>query len=319
MFWIDGSDKTTSGQDWTNRVFKYDGFKNPEVSEFRLNVANCGKEFPSYKISFANEKNPEQLFLSAKVEKHEACWGEPGVSQIEQIVVTINREKLANSSNKKDSLIFEAKDGHGAGIKVFVEIDAAVVELDYPVGTFVQTEDYISIEAEHFVKTSSLEDEKSGVVNGHFEVLEGYGKTLGAVKAYPLINSYDKGKKAPYVEYKFVPKSSGTKVFDFYINPSNPAYKSCGVEFIAEINGEKVSVVAAKKGFTVGDNQYEWGNDITNNIRICTIAADCCDGMNTLRVYPVTPNVVLEKIVIYDAGKEMPKSYLGAPESFRIK
>ena len=55
-------------------------------------------------------------------------------------------------------------------------------------------------------------------------------------------------------------------MFDFYINPSNPAYKSCGVEFIAEINGEKVSVVAAKKGFTVGDNQYEWGNDITNNI-----------------------------------------------------
>ena len=80
-----------------------------------------------------------------------------------------------------------------------------------------------------------------------------------------------------------------------------------------------MSVVAAKKGFTVGDNQYEWGNDITNNIRICTIAADCCDGMNTLRVYPVTPNVVLEKTVIYDAGKEMPKSYLGAPESFRIK
>lgn len=318
LFWIDGNEKNTSGQDWTNRVLKYDGFKNPEISEFRLNVANCGKEFPAYKISFANEKNPGELFLSAKIEKHEACWGEPNVSQIEQIVVTVDREKLAKSSVKKDTLIFDAKDGRGAGIKVFVEIDASAVEMDYPVGTFVQTEDYISIEAEHFVKTSSLEEEKTGVVNGHFEVLEGYGKTLGAVKAYPLINSYDEGKKAPYVEYKFVPKSAGTKVFDFYINPSNPAYKSCGVEFIAEVNGEKMTVVAAKKGFTVGDNQYTWGNDITNNIRICTIAACCCDGMNTLRIYPVTPNVVLEKIVIYDAGDEMPKSYLGAPESFRI-
>ena len=121
----------------------------------------------------------------------------------------------------------------------------------------------------------------------------------------------------PEIEVHHIP--SGTKVFDFYINPSNPAYKSCGVEFIAEINGEKMTVVAAKKGFTVGDNQYTWGNDITNNIRICTVASGCSDGINTLRIYPVTPNVVLEKIVIYDAGKEMPKSYLGAPETFRIK
>jgi hypothetical protein len=41
--------------------------------------------------------------------------------------------------------------------------------------------------------------------------------------------------------------------------------------------------------------------------------------LNSLKVRPVTPNIVLEKIVIHEANKTMPESYLGAPETYRIK
>ena len=312
VFWIEGSEITTSGQDWTNRVLKYDGFKDPETKQFKLFIANCGKTATPYGIKFANENTPN-LFLEAKVEKSEVC-DESGVPQIDEVVVTINREKLAKATEKKDTLIVEAEDGRGAGIKVFVEIDAAVPDCNYPKGTFVQTGNYISIEAEHFTARNTVAD------GAEFKLLPDYGKTLSAVKAYPVINTYPKGKKAPFVEYKFAVLKDGVMSFDFFLNPSNPAYKDNKLQFIAEINGEKILKDAVDpEAFAVGDNQEPWGTDVTNNIRVATVYGDCKAGLNTLKIYPVTPNIVLEKIVIYSANEIMPDSYLGAPESYRVK
>lgn len=319
IFWIEGSDKTTTAQDWTDRVLKFDGFKNPNVKEFSVFVANCAVQKRPYKISFKseNDKKSENSFLEAKIVPSEIC-DENNVSLVDRIVISINREKLSKIDEKSDVLVLESNDGQGAGIKLFVEIDANVPNLEYPKGTFVQTTDYISIEAEHFIKASSLKEEKDGVTNGHFEILQGYGKTLSAVKAFPVINSYNEIKNAPYVEYQFVPSGNKTKTFDFYLNPSNPAYKNSGIKFIAQLNGKNIEIQAVKPDFTVGDNQEPWGTDVTNNIRISKMVCECCDGINTLRIYPVTPNVVLEKIVIYSDDVQMPKSYLGAPETFRV-
>ena len=103
------------------------------------------------------------------------------------------------------------------------------------------------------------------------------------------------------------------------MNPSNPAYKDNKLAFIAEVNGDKIKKdLVDEKTFAVGDNQFVWGNDITNNIRISSVYADCREGLNILRFYPVTPNIVLEKIVVHNANEPFPYSYLGAPESFRI-
>lgn len=314
VFWIEGSEITTSGQDWTNRVLKYDGFKNPETTQFILNIANCGKTGTPYVAKFANEENASDLFLKAEIKKHEACAGEPCVSQIDQVVVTIDREKLAKASAKKDTLIIEANDGHGAGIKVFVEIDAEPVNVDYPEGTFVQTTSYISIEAEHrLTKPSSITQE-------FWRTLPDYGKTLSAIKVIPVTKTYPNGKNAPCAEYHFAALKDDVMSFDFYLNPSNPAYKDNKLQFIAEINGKKLlKDVVDQKAFAVGDNQEPWGTDVTNNIRISSVFADVKQGMNVLKIYPVTPNIVLEKIVIHSANEKMPESYLGAPETYRVK
>ena len=106
--------------------------------------------------------------------------------------------------------------------------------------------------------------------------------------------------------------------FDFYLNPSNPAYKDNKLQFVAEVNGERIlkDAVDSEK-FAVGDNQFPWGTDIPANIRIATVYADCHAGLNFLKLRPVTPNIVLEKIVIHEANKPMPVSFLGAPETYR--
>ncbi len=133
-------------------------------------------------------------------------------------------------------------------------------------------------------------------------------------------------KDAPFVEYAFaldpafVEKTGGVMAFDFYINPSNPAYKDNKLQFVAEVNGQRILKDAVDpEKFAVGDNQFPWGEDIPNNIRIATVYADCHAGLNTVKLSPVTPNIVLEKIVIHEANKEMPKSFLGAPETYRLQ
>lgn len=316
LFWVDGCEITTTGQDWTNRVLRFDGFKNPEVNEFRLNIANCGKSVTPYSISFKNYDGDVD-FLSGQIEKSEIV-DENGVCQKESIIVKIDREKMAKYPQKVAGLIIEAEDGNGANIQVLVEIDATPVNCDYPKGTFVQTTSYISMEAEHRITTSS------SVTEAFWRTLPDYGKTLSAIKVIPVTQTYKNGKNAPFAEYHFVPsfadgEKSGVMAFDFYLNPSNPAYKDNKLQFMIEVNGEKILKDVVEKNFAVGDNQEPWSTDVTNNIRISTVFAECKAGLNVLKIYPVTPNIVLEKIVIHEANKKMPDSYLGAPETYFIR
>ncbi|MCQ2576291.1 MAG: glycosyl hydrolase 115 family protein, partial [Treponema sp.] len=302
---VEGNAKTTTGQDWTDRNLYVDAFKNPDVKETAVYIAQCGKDLVDYKITFKNDEKDRFV----EVSKAGMVYGYGKTqedSSFEKLTLTINREKAAKAASKKDTMIIEGTDGHGAGIKVFVEIDAEVPQTNYPKGTYVQTGDVISIPAVNYAASE-------------WKNLPDY-RVIGAVKAYPVIESYPKGKAAPAVEYHFVPKTDGVYAFDFYLNPSNPAYKDNKLQFIAEINGEKLLCdVVDSKNFAVGDHQEPWGQDVTNNCRISTVYADCKNGMNVLKVYPVTPNVVLEKIEISEADVVLRDSYLGSPETYRVK
>ncbi|MCR4579330.1 MAG: glycosyl hydrolase 115 family protein [Treponema sp.] len=308
VFWIDGQDSYTTGQDWTRRDLYLNAFKNPECTEACVKMACCNEGGLELKTSSECE------WLSFTVENDLEKLSADGNSGINTVVIKIDRQKYAMASEKNGLIKIEGNDGHGARIAVNIHVDAALPYSNYPAGTFVQTDSYISMEAPHFVRSSG------------FAVLDGYGKTLGAVKAFPVTASYDAGDvNAPYVEYAFalsqdfVEKQGGIMAFDFYLNPSNPAYKDNKLQFIADVNGKRLLKDVVDEKFAVGDEQEPWGSDITNNIRISTVYADCKAGLNLLKVSPVTPNIVIEKIVIHDANTKMPESYLGAPETYRIK
>lgn len=303
VVWCEGDETCTTGQDWTNKNLYLNSFKNPTVNQAKVFIGSCFEAGVSYKTSLKND-NSENKWLTLKVEKQ---------GQIDVIILSINRETLAKCSDKKEVLHIEGDDGHGARFDIFVNIDAQTPDCNYPSGTYIQTDRYISIEAPHYSNLNSDEG------NPAWKILPNYGKTEGAVKVFPVINSYPKGKNAPSIEYNFVPSEEGVYSFDFFLNPSNPAYKDNKLQFIAEINGEKILKNVVDPDFAVGDNQEPWSTDVTNDIRISTVYADCKKGLNTLKLYPVTPNIVLEKIVISSAGTILPSSYLGAPESYRIK
>ena len=139
------------------------------------------------------------------------------------------------------------------------------------------------------------------------------------MKYFPVTVSFANSKKAPHLEYDFVVNNAGTYDFDFYLNPSNPAYKDNKFEFEVCVNGKYELVEVVAPNFVVGDNQEPWSTDVTNSIRICTIKLPCFNGINKLKIYPLTPNVVLQKIVIHKTGEKLLDSYLGAPETYRVK
>ena len=329
IVWIDGQDFTTTGQDWTIRDLYLDAFKNPECLEARIKLANCNEEGCEYTVTFGKyDKDDSKRWINGTIVKDEEGLGEKAFC-IDTLILKIDREKLEKESDKTDVITITGNDGHGAKILVKVHIDANEPGILKQVqndstgvqndsagvhNTFVQTTYYISMEAPHFVRS-----------NG-FDLLPGYGKTLGAVKASATTKTFAANdENAPFVEYAFtldsdfVQKTGGVMAFDFYINPSNPAYKDNKLQFVAEVNGERILKDAVDpEKFAVGDNQYPWGKDIPANIRIATVYADCHAGLNTVKLRPVTPNIVLEKIVIHEANKPMPASFLGAPETYRI-
>ena len=56
-----------------------------------------------------------------------------------------------------------------------------------------------------------------------------------------------------YTEEETDLRASGVKQFDFYLNPSNPAYKDNKLAFIAEVNGDKIQKdLVDAKNFAVG-------------------------------------------------------------------
>ena len=292
--WIDGCEITTCGGDWSRKTLLIDSFKNPNTTKAVIKIASGCKQGCEYKLSC----DKDWLTLSSTEGK---------VESIDSIEVCIDREKLSTSTEKTANIKIEGTDGHGGRILVNVKVDANVPNVNYPQGTYVQTTNYISIEAANYSACST-----------GFKELPDYGKTKSAMKYFPVTTSFTNSKKAPCIEYNFVVCENGNYNFEFYLNPSNPAYKDNKFEFEMSVNGKNQTVKVVSENFVVGDNQEPWSTDVTNSIRICKATISCVEGLNNLKVYPLTPNLVLQKIVIYKENVKLLDSYLGAPESFRV-
>jgi hypothetical protein len=82
------------------------------------------------------------------------------------------------------------------------------------------------------------------------------------------------------------------------------------LQFVVEVNGKIIiHDVVDSKTFAVRDTKQLWNNDVTNEIRISTVNFECKMGLNTFKFYLVTPNIVLEKIIIRPENYKLPESY----------
>ena len=287
-----GTDQSTQGGSWTGKTLYLNDFRRPDVDNAVIEIA-CGSAQPiTYEITC------DKPWL-----RFSAVQGKTALA--DRITVTMDRQVRTNDT-QAEILVRAA----GNTIKILVQ--AAPVAIPADPMTFVETDGYVSMEAEHY-------HTKGDTPTAGFKRLAGYGKTLSGMKVFPTTASFIPGKDAPYLEYRFVASREGEYTAVLYMAPSNPVAADGVLCYGIQVNqGGIVVQDAVPRGQKVGDLQNSWGEGVLNNIRKRSSAMTCVKGINALRIYAISPGLVLERIVAHPAGDEPPESCLGPTESFFV-
>lgn len=299
---VDGTDQHTEGPEWHNNKVYINDFLQPDIEE------------ASFTISSMSDKNADFDIICDN--KWLTCSKTSGsldgnVKTTEKIQVKIDRSAMNDETEGK----IEVKMSIGTCI-VIVNATPKKAYSEFPEGTFVETNGYISIEAEHYTVNKEATNQQGDV--NKFKVLEGYGKTLSAVKAFPTTEYFTIEKDAPYLEYQFVVEKAGSYEVQLYMQPSNPVTKDntlfCGIQ----TNEDDINIVnVLPEGYRVEGE--DWAEGVLDNIHTYCNRIKCKAGLNTLRIYAVSPGFVLEKLVIYPEGKRPENSYLGPKETYYVR
>ncbi|MEH7419154.1 glycosyl hydrolase 115 family protein [Neobacillus drentensis] len=297
---VDGTDQQSEGSAWhKNKVYLND-FLQPDIEEASFTISSLSDMNADFKITCE-----KQWLMCSKM--NGSLDGKEKTMEV--ITVTIDRSTM--NDDTEGSIVVEMP----CGICTII-VNASKNDFsELPNMTFVETNGYISIEAEHYFLNKEATNQQGNV--NRFQVLQGYGKTLSAMKAFPTTEYFTVEKDAPYLEYHFVVQEAGVYELELYRQPSNPVSKDSTLYCGIQANEDDINIVnTLPEGYRVDDNN--WAVGVLDNIhRHCSII-NCKEGLNFLRIYAVSPGFVLEKLVIYPEGKKPANSYLGPTETYYV-
>ena len=150
-------------------------------------------------------------------------------------------------------------------------------------------------------------------------VLENYGKTGASVKMLPVYTDDYASGKGPWIEYKvYVPagEATGNYRLTAYFGQSNNISFDEGnhLNVGLQVNGGTIATKnCLDNGYVAGDS-WQWNNNIFNaghTMNFGTVSLK--EGENTIRIYGMDQNVLLQKLVLV-SGNQDPKASLTGPE-----
>lgn len=184
-----------------------------------------------------------------------------------------------------------------------------------PERTYVETENVISIAAEHFACKDSSCYENAG-----WETVEHLGRENGAVKCFPVTTDYTEAEKKPYVRYDFIAMKEGEYTLEIDILSRNPVVMGEKMEIYAGCNEESpVTISAVKEDFYASHTCPQWCMGVLDNVRRIKTTVKVKKGFNKLFIYAGSPNVSFDKIMLWPNDYKMPLTYLGALESVTLR
>ena len=168
---------------------------------------------------------------------------------------------------------------------------------------FVESHNYVSMEAEHF--TRRLDRDGAG-----WRAIQGLGRSGDSMTVVPatVASQTEPGairSHSPAMEYDFHLFNPGKCQLHIDGLPTQPTAPGRGVRLAISLDGNEPRILGEKPRFP---------SDVLANLRryAATIDLDRA-GAHTLTVWMVDPGVILDKIVIYTGAPK--DSYLGPPES----
>lgn len=164
---------------------------------------------------------------------------------------------------------------------------------------FVEVDGYVSMEAENY-------DASSGSDSVSWTVIPDLGKTLSGVTTSPVTKTPD---EQVYLEYKVDLHTTGEAKLVVLTSPSLNFNANKGLRYAVSIDGgaeQEVNINGHYRG-----ELGEW--QAKRIIETATTHLIGKKGLHTLRIRPLEPGIVFQKIIL-DMGGLKP-SFLGPPES----
>lgn len=198
--------------------------------------------------------------------------------------------------------------------KVIVQINAQKISLEsIPLGTFLPRDQIIVMEAEHYIKNVRGKE-------GQYQRLEGYGRTLSGMKAFPTTTIFSM-ETAPYLVYQVWGESTGEYILEAHTAPSNPIHSDGALRFGVSINEEEMKMIpTTSSNYRGGDpSDKEWSQGVLDNIHKTKVPIQLQEGINFIKIYAIDAPVVLERFLIYPKSYQVKASYLGPKESYSVE
>ena len=170
---------------------------------------------------------------------------------------------------------------------------------------FVETEGYVSIDAEHYTRKVDAADVRWGKIDD-------YGRTLSSMTVLPVTaKSVAPPEGSPSLEYRMYLFHPGKTEVEAILAPTLNFVPGRGLRYAISFDDEPPQVIDALAQNSVRD----WGQAVEDSVRKVRSAHTIeKPGYHTLKFWMVDPGVVLQKLVV-DLGGVKP-SYLGPPESY---
>lgn len=280
----------------------------PESDEDAIlpEIDNYNKQ--NYKIEIFNRGNLPFNY-SATADKDWIVLDNPEGSVSDQVMLLVGVDwEKALSGKDTGGITISAPNSDP--VTVVVSINNLLPSPD-ELACFIESNGYVSIEAEHF--TNAVEPSPIS-----WQVVPYMGRTLSSVIPEPVTAaSQVPGSESPRLEYEVYFFTTGEITIHSYISPTLNFNDSQGLRFAVSINDEEPEIVNMHADDRGQDWQYPrwWNEAVSNNVRIYkTTHKIDKPGKHIVKYYMVDPGVALQKLVI-DTGGLKP-SYLGPPESY---
>lgn len=166
--------------------------------------------------------------------------------------------------------------------------------------TFQEVNGYVAMEAGHF--TRAVTEGKTS-----WSIIPDFGKTLSGVTTLPVTQSPEK----MYLEYDIEMNKTGKVRVELLLAPTLNFNNNKGLSYAVSFDGEKEQVINFN-GHYKGELGKWQANPIIESRSIHQLNKK---GKHTLRIRPLSPGIVIEKIQIHAGG--LKPSYLGAPETLQ--
>ena len=224
------------------------------------------------------------------------------VSKDERLEVSINWATIPEGDNAGVVTITQK---NATTVDVHVQALFPVVPKRESLQGFIESDHFVSIEAEHFTRQVAAADT-------HWEMIPNYGETLSGMTIFPVTaSSAEPPKPAPVLEYKMYLFEDGKFNVMAILSPTLNFVPGRGMRFAISFDDQQPQVIDC-----IGDNsQKEWELAVSDGVRKITSTLEVNGpGYHTLKLRMVDSGIVLEKLVVSSA--HLPTSYLGPPESY---